>query len=394
MKNFLLKLITIILSVALAFSLVACDNTDEDNVVTGTFEYQYIEDEDDADGGYYKITGYNVNSKDIDNNFKDVEDKYRNLVIPETAEGLGVTGERKDLKVKEIGAAAFAGKTILKSVYVGTNIETIGLGAFGSCFNLEEMTIPFVGKSADAVNKERIFAHLFTTVDDVSDMNAEISVKVYSQKDYNGNDLNSDETLTYYVPGLLSKVTVLGGEIKASAFYGFTNLQEVIIESQVEYIGGHAFYGCTGLKKVVLPQSVKNIYQYAFSGCTALRTLPFNEQSQIEYIGREAFSGCSAIGANSVSAVLKVEKFPQTLKTIGERAFINCSAIRAIDLSETALTLIDTSVFEGCSVLEQLSIKDGTRVASGAFAGCTKLTKDSITNYANLIVEIDAFDFE
>ena len=395
MKKFLLKFITIILSVALTASLVACDTTNnDDNVVTGTFEYQYVEDEDDVDGGYYKITGYNVNSKDVENNFKNVDAKYRNLVIPEKAEELGVTGDRKDLKVKEIGAAAFAGKTILKSVVIGSHIETIGLGAFANCNKLEEMTVPYVGESADAVNKERVFAHLFTTTDDGSGLNSEVSVKIYSQKDYNGNELNSDEALTYYVPTSLKKVTVTGGEIKASAFYGFTKLETIVLNGNFEYIGGHAFYNCTSLKSVTFPQSVKNIYQYAFSSCTALRALPFDKNSQIELIGREAFSGCSAIGANSVSAIIKVEEFPQTLSYLGERAFMNCSAIRGVDLSNTALTSIEMSAFENCSAIEQLSLKDGTIVTTGAFVGCSKLTKDAISNFNTLIVEIDAFDFE
>ncbi len=395
MKKFLLKFITIILSVALTFSLVACDTTEDDDVVTGTFEYQYVEDEDDEDGGYYKITGYNVNSEDIENDFKEVDAKYRNLVIPETAKDLGVTAEnRKDLKVKEIGASAFAGKTILKKVTIGKNIETIGLGAFAGCFNLEEMTIPFVGKSADAVNKERIFAHLFTTTDDVSGLNTEITVKLYSQKDGNGNDLNSDEALTYYVPTSLKKVTVTGGEIKTSAFYGFTTLQEVVLDGEFEYIGGHAFFDCTSLKKVTMPNTVKEIYQNAFANCMALRTLPFDENSQIELIGREAFSQCTSIGANSVSALVKTEIFPQTLKNIGERAFYSCSGIRGIDLTNTQVTVIETSVFENCTSLEKLVLKDGMTILSGAFIGCEKLEKDDILNYNTLNVHIDAFDFE
>ncbi len=394
MKKFLLKFITIILSVALTFSLVACDTTgDDDNVVTGTFEYQYVEGEDDDDG-YYKITGYNVNSKDVENDFKGVEDKYRNLIIPETAEGLGVKGDKKDLKVKEIGAAAFSGKTILKSVKIGKNIETIGLGAFANCFNLEEITVPFVGKSVDAVNKERIFAHLFTTTDDVSGLNTEISVKLYSQKDGNGNDLNSDEALTYYVPTSLKKVTVLGGEIETSAFYGFTTLQEVVLDGEFEYIGGHAFYDCTSLKKVTMPNTVKEIYQNAFASCMALRTLPFDANSQIELIGREAFANCTSIGANSVSAIVSTEVFPQTLTYIGERAFYNCSGIRGIDLSNVDFSLIETSVFENCSSLENLILKDDTTISTGAFKGCEKLEKDNITNFSTLNVQVDAFDFE
>ncbi len=395
MNKFLLKFMTIILSVALTFSLVACDEqNNDDNVVTGTFEYQYVEDEDDADGGYYKITGYNVNSKDVENNFKNVDKKYRELEIPETAEGLGVTGDKATLKVKEIGAAAFASKTILKKVTIGTNIETIGLGAFANCHNLEEITVPFVGKSVDAVNKERVFAHLFTTTDDGSGLNSEVAVKLYSQKDYGGNDLNSDEDLKYFVPTALKKVTVLGGEIKASAFYGFTKVEEIVVSSNVDYIGSHAFYNCSALKKVTLPTSVKNIYQYAFSSCTALKTLPFDQNSQIELIGREAFSGCSSIGANSVSAIVKVETFPQTLQFIGEKAFMNCSSIRGLDLSLTAIKEIDMSVFENCSSIERLSIKDGVTVRTGAFIGCTKLTKDAIANYDKLSVDIDAFDFK
>ena len=76
MKKTFIRLITLLLSTCLLFTFTACDKTvDDDNVETGKYEYELLEEDGDK---YYEITNYTVSSKDLDNLDK-VADKYRNI---------------------------------------------------------------------------------------------------------------------------------------------------------------------------------------------------------------------------------------------------------------------------------------------------------------------------
>ena len=399
MKDKLFRFLVTILAVVFTFSFVACNEDDGDeNVVTGTFEYQYVQDdEDEVDGGYYKITGYNVNSDDVENDYKNVDSKYRDLVIPETAKDFDVPEDKKHLKVKEIGAGAFSGKKILTSVTIGDNIETIGDGAFAGCTNLKSMTIPFVGKSKNAFNEEKVFPYIFGTATNEDSGIISISVKTNDKYDSADASLNTADATVYYMPSSLKKVTITGGEIKESAFYGVSTLEEIILPSDITYIGDHAFTGCTNLKAINIPKTVKHIYQYAFSDCTALKKINFDNDSELTYIGKGVFSGCTKLGSNSVSTSIPPLKLPN-ITVLGEKAFEDCSSLMGIDLSNTSITVIDTSTFDKCSSLEKVILKDTMAIRTGAFTNCTKLKKEGIVNgegveiYDALTKDEGAFD--
>lgn len=65
------------------------------------------------------------------------------------------------------------------------------------------------------------------------------------------------------------------------AFRGCSGLTEVIISSEVRFIGDWAFDGCAGLRQVQLPPGLKRLGDYAFRGCMSLNQ---NSRSAIEAI--------------------------------------------------------------------------------------------------------------
>ncbi|MDR3293013.1 MAG: leucine-rich repeat protein [Clostridiales bacterium] len=238
---------------------------------------------------------------------------------------------------------------------------------FRSCYRLESLTIPFVGKSLTKTQDD-YFGYIF-------------GMSFY----YSDTD--------YYIPDTLREVTVTGG---AS-------------------IGEHAFYNCSDLVKIVIPESIASIDSYAFIGCdslteicvdlknqnyssadgilyddikTRLITYPAGKDGEVqipesvERIEQYAFSRC----LNIVSMMI-----PKNVKSIGRSAFLGCSNLTAITIPFIGETLdgTDNAFFgyifgagyrgEGWKwipqSLKEVTVIDGKNIESYAFDGCSGLTK-------------------
>lgn len=78
--------------------------------------------------------------------------------------------------------------------------------------------------------------------------------------------------------------------IAEKAFFGFSNLKEVVIadDSHIEYIGAQAFDQCSSLKSFVVPETVTSIGKYAFASSPKLEYLyiPVGVESIGEYFIR------------------------------------------------------------------------------------------------------------
>ena len=87
-----------------------------------------------------------------------------------------------------------------------------------------------------------------------------------------------------YIPATYDGVPVVG--IDSKAFAECTNLESVIIQDGIEYIGEEAFKNCVNLKSITIPNSVTYIGEGAFLGCDSLEDALFNNPSGWEYDGR------------------------------------------------------------------------------------------------------------
>ncbi len=103
---------------------------------------------------------------------------------------------------------------------------------------------------------------------------------------------SKDKTKLYYAP--------YG---KRGSFASYT------VPSTVTYIGRSAFYGFNQLETIILPDGLKQIDNYAFYNCTKLINCKL--PSTVETIGTYTFFYCNLSGL----------ELPAQLKTIGERAF-------------------------------------------------------------------------
>lgn len=380
MVKLLKTLLISVLAFTLAFTFTACKEDDGDSASKTTGDFVYSLEENEDGDKYYRITGYTVTSEDAlkmaQGDFREIPSTAREITIPATGRDLG---ENNDYPVEEISAAAFADQIILTKVNVPATVKTIGEGAFTGCTNLRDLTVPFVGKSEDAVGSARVMGYLFGASSSGEGV-TEVKAKV------NKEDASA-ETI-YYVPSSLKNVTVTGNKIPECAFYGFSMLQNVICAS-AQTIGAYAFSGCSQLTTPNLT-SVTTIYDGAFENCTSMQSVKFGDD--LTFIGDSAFSGCAALGLNRVSdekAHCQIV-LPASVTYLGEKAFSNCIELKYIDLSNTQITEIGTATFADNVSLKEVTVNANIYIRVGAFTGCDRLEENLVGVDTNKI-EIGAF---
>ena len=67
----------------------------------------------------------------------------------------------------------------------------------------------------------------------------------------------------------LSEVT----EIRQAAFSYCTELTNVVLPNNIQYLNNEAFEYCTSLTSIVLPESILGMYMYVFGNCSSLTSV-------------------------------------------------------------------------------------------------------------------------
>ncbi len=251
MKRFFKFLITTLLLLGLAFSMIACgENGDNSTTIQKGFKYKK-----DAKTGLYTVYGYvqedNVTVLDLG----DIKDENGNEII-----------------VGKIATGAFSGNDAIVKVIVPESVIEISAGAFKNMNKLEELVLPFIGKTANSdayynessedgkiegveksVDIERSFAYIFGT--DSYEKGAPIKAN------YGAGEA------TYYIPACFKTVEIATSSdysIPMYAFSGINLVREVKLCDTIDAIGESAFANCHDLVSVNLPSSLTAIYTGAF----------------------------------------------------------------------------------------------------------------------------------
>lgn len=113
----------------------------------------------------------------------------------------------------------------------------------------------------------------------------------------------------------IKKVTIPAGfpQIDANAFNNCRELEDVLVEGDIEYVGGNAFYGCSSLKTIEV-QCTK-VVSNAFENCTSLTSATFTGVTEF---GKEVFKGCSSLRKVSI---------PENVGYLNCSSFINCESL-------------------------------------------------------------------
>lgn len=165
--------------------------------------------------------------------------------------------------VTEIGGFAFSA-TPLTSFTVPQNVETIGDRVFYECSDLAVITV-------DAENSA------FTDIDGVLFTQDQRTLLCFPP---------AKEDASYSVPETVD--TLYPG-----AFYGCSNLEEIVMQYGISKIPKDAFYNCSGLRQMQLPEPVSAVDTAAFYGCTSLTEICIPKT--LKTVGIGAFGQCTAL---------------------------------------------------------------------------------------------------
>ena len=310
-------------------------------------------------------------------------------------------------KLRTIYEYAFADCSSLKKLEIPNGVETISEGCLLGCINLEELVIPFVGSSKNLKSPSRtsLFGILFGST-------GRDSCTLTSQYYGKGREM-------FYIPNKLSKVIVTGNSNLYYAFYGCSNIKEIVLRD-ISYIGPESFYNCSGLTSLALPESLTTIESGAFAKCSNLKKLeiPYG----VESIGERCLDGCKSLeelvipfvgtaknpqgpskntllgtlfgtsqcdgcieteqrfrsGSNSEDLVRfyipeKLSKVTVTGNSNLYYTFSNCGNIKEINIRN--VSLIGERTFYGCSGLTNLNLPETlTAIGDRIFDGCSSLT--------------------
>ena len=300
----------------------------------------------------------------------------KSVVIPDTVESLGVMSFAScealetvqfSANLRVIDQDAFFYCRALKEVILPDSLQELRKGAFLACYALEKVRLP--------ANIEKINDATFFSCRNLSDITLPSSVREIGENAFHScNKLPSVD---------LSNIQTL----KAGAFAGCFQLENVAIPEDWEVLKDNVFSACTSFTEIQLPKNLKKIGARAFNGCTNLTEIIIPES--VTTIGDEAFRGCngltqmtlpdgmSELGKGVFRKCINLTNIvlPAGITELKESSFLDCTQLKNV-LIKGQITTIGGGAFSGCEALETITLPYTlTHLGLRAFTGCSSLSR-------------------
>lgn len=347
-----LRLLSVLLAVALFFTLLPVSALAEGSTHTGTnhTSSRSLDENSKDDQG---LT-YTLNDANKTATVSSYDDSTQDGVIdiPDT-----VTSGGQSYKVTAIGEYAFNPfRTITKvsSVFIPATVTSIGRFAFRCCNSLATVTF------AEGSQLKSIGVSAFSGTDPAHPRFKEIQIP------------DSVET------------------IGTNAFHNCQDLESITLPASLETIESSAFSSCRKLSEIKLPASLKAIQSYVFDDCSSLETVFYYgslaQWSQINTSnGFLGYSSPSLVMGDYTAQFISVKDEndpdpPPKTVTITKYTGTESTVILPSTISRWPVTKIGEDALKDNTTITSVTIPDSvTEIGSNAFAGCTNLT---IVNYA------------
>ncbi|MCL2511666.1 MAG: leucine-rich repeat domain-containing protein, partial [Bacteroidales bacterium] len=284
--------------------------------------------------------------------------------------------------VNTLGNNIFVGCTVLSSVNISGSLSSIGNNAFQNCIALTDEVVNDIMTKITSISSST-----FSGCTKLNSIVIPVSITSINSAAFNNCGLTAvtiQDGTTALAFGsyndqfsgcpietlYLGRNISYGGTSTSSPFYGKTSLRTVTVGNNVNTLGNNIFVGCTVLSSVNIPGSLSSIGNNAFQNCIALTDEVVNAiMTKITSISSSTFGGCTKL--NSIV-------IPASLTTINSSAFSNCG-LTAVTIQDGTIALAFGSYndqFSGCPI-ETLylgrNISYGGTSTSSPFYGKTAL---------------------
>ncbi len=259
-------------------------------------------------------------------------------------------------KVYAIGEYAFKDCTSLTYVDI-TGLRNVGKGAFLNCTNL---------KTIDSSEFTNYSEEMFKNSGLTKFISKSDRIPAYCFD----NCLNLEEVI------IENDIIYIG----KNAFANCTNLQNVTFNDKIttEFIYEYAFYNCTNLTHIVLPDGSFEFENNVFSNCQALVNVEFNENTYISENLHSLFSECNSLSQFNVNEKNQNYQAKESLLLSKDGKTIVLAAPN-YDYNEYVLAdeieTIGPGAFSGISNITSVTINNCQNIDAYAFAKCSNLVK-------------------
>lgn len=234
---------------------------------------------------------------------------------------LGTSKTTIPSSIVSLGHMAFKGNTRLKTIYIPSNVKSIGYECFGDCDDLNSVIFSDL-KINDGVDRLKI---------------------------------------------------------KDAAFAGCKNIKSIILPERLCYIGHCAFHGCENLESITIPENVDTIDGSILEKCSQLTAIQVDENNK-KYDSRNNCNAIIETKSNTLISACKNTTILPSIKKIGVSAFFGLdidsiyienglknigrfafaySKIRTIVIPKSVKTIED-GVFDSCDNLQKIYLKHKT----------------------------------
>ena len=275
----------------------------------------------------------------------------------------------------------------ITNIVIDNSITGISNGAFNGCNNVQEITLPFVGKSRSAKAYEGVFGYIFgyNVVDPKSTGTTDATRRFLFNIDGVQVAYLSGSGTPYFdsIASYNSYVNYVVSSSSSTTFVGYRLRQGTTTSGIWQYScnngSGLTVYSTSGGNSSTtgyrlqsyyynIPSSIKKVTvtdattipEEAFMNCTAIEEINLNEG--ITSIEQNVFRGCTN---------LKTCDLPLTLNSIGTQAFQKCTSLMSISFP-TGITSIPAYLCDGCTSLKNIDFSDEiTTIGNYSFRNCT-----------------------
>ncbi len=221
----------------------------------------------------------------------------------------------------------------IKEVIIGDGVAAIGSYAFYNCIGLTEITIP---SGVTAIGSSAFYGcENLKTVNNHSNLPTVKGGTSYGYVGYYADTVNwygtttgnCGDNATYTFDASIGKL-ILNGSGKMTDYEWFQDtpwynyddlIKSIEICNGITSVSKYAFYGCTNLNEVIMPDSVTDIGAKAFAKCWDLSKITLS--NSVISIGESAFMDCE-----SLTEII----IPNAVSGIGEDAFRNCDNLKKV----------------------------------------------------------------